>query len=535
MLNSEAELLSELDFGKVIAEDELTELKAYFIETLHWARIQKDEIDIVRGMKGSGKSALYVLMCDHEEELKKHKKTLVVRAENPSGTPVFRSIIHQDPPANERQFIALWKVYFSVLIAQRLRAHGQIGNDAADELFNTLRRADLLSGESWDLSETARHAVRFVKRQFSRIGLEASIAVDPSTGMPTPSVAVRVSPTEAEELTVDVDTDRLVRLADDALKGSGLKSWILFDRLDVAFSAEGIAALSEVDFQRKTLALRRTEINALRALLRTYLDLRACEAIRLKIFVRDDVWTDLTKNQRFSEASHIHRETTIEWDRASLAGLVAKRLIRNSSIRALLKIEEQNPKLTRSLEVRVLHRVFPILTHQGRVDPFGKFCSDLEDANGTITPRECINYLSLIRDEEIALLARADEHRPHVHSRDHLFSADAMRAALSKVSQKKLESGIYAEYPELKSKIELLRGCPRILTSSALHRVFELDNTKETAEVRDRLKDLGILKRYIPRPVEFEEQIPASHRDSNFWQVPLIYAEGLGMRVGFML
>ncbi len=58
---SRLELLKQLDFGAQVAEEELNELASYFVETNQWSRMEKGEIDIVRGEKGAGKSAIYSL------------------------------------------------------------------------------------------------------------------------------------------------------------------------------------------------------------------------------------------------------------------------------------------------------------------------------------------------------------------------------------------------------------------------------------------------------------------------------------------
>jgi hypothetical protein len=59
-----------------------------------------------------------------------------------------------------------------------------------------------------------------------------------------------------------------------ALKESGKQIWLLLDRLDVAFP--------------ETHELER---NALRALFRAYRDLAEHDAIKLKIFLRSDIWS----------------------------------------------------------------------------------------------------------------------------------------------------------------------------------------------------------------------------------------------------
>jgi hypothetical protein len=51
------DLLKKMSFGVEVAEEEVNELASYFVETNQWSQMANGEIDIVRGEKGSGKSA----------------------------------------------------------------------------------------------------------------------------------------------------------------------------------------------------------------------------------------------------------------------------------------------------------------------------------------------------------------------------------------------------------------------------------------------------------------------------------------------
>lgn len=62
-------LLKAISFGERVAEDETAALAKYFVETDQWERILKGEIDVVRGEKGSGKSAIYSLLIARADEL----------------------------------------------------------------------------------------------------------------------------------------------------------------------------------------------------------------------------------------------------------------------------------------------------------------------------------------------------------------------------------------------------------------------------------------------------------------------------------
>ena len=85
-------LLKQLSFGSQVAEEEIQHLANYFVETDQWNRIINGEIDIVRGEKGTGKSAIYLLLGENSNHLF-DDGVLLVNAENPRGTTVFKKIL----------------------------------------------------------------------------------------------------------------------------------------------------------------------------------------------------------------------------------------------------------------------------------------------------------------------------------------------------------------------------------------------------------------------------------------------------------
>src|ERR1700729_1798891 len=111
------DLLRGLSFGARVAEEETAELAKYFVETDQWNRIFRGDIDIIRGDKGAGKSAIYSLLVAKTNDLF-DKGILLVTAERPRGATVFKDLI-ADPPTSENEFIGLWKLYIVTIIAQQ--------------------------------------------------------------------------------------------------------------------------------------------------------------------------------------------------------------------------------------------------------------------------------------------------------------------------------------------------------------------------------------------------------------------------------
>ena len=85
--------------------------------------------------------------------------------------------------------------------------------------------------------------------------------------------------------------------------------WLALDRLDEAF-----------------IGYPDVEIPALRALLRTYLDLLAFSNISLKIFVRHDMFTKISRGG-FVNLTHVNaRKADIMWYEEDLRALICRRI-----------------------------------------------------------------------------------------------------------------------------------------------------------------------------------------------------------------
>src|SRR5262245_47542402 len=111
-------VLRDVRFGERVAEDEVDRLASYFVETDHWRRLFSDQVDIVYGPKGAGKSALYSLLVAKKSDLF-DRGILLAPAENPRGAPAFKDLVI-DPPISEREFISLWKLYLACIVSGAL-------------------------------------------------------------------------------------------------------------------------------------------------------------------------------------------------------------------------------------------------------------------------------------------------------------------------------------------------------------------------------------------------------------------------------
>lgn len=306
------EVLRNLKLGSRVAEDEADTLAGYFVETDQFRRLIRGEIDVIFGPKGAGKSAIYSALLGRSDEMFDAGVTLV-SGEIPRGTPAFRDVV-TDPPTSEAEFTAIWKFYVLSLVSKLLDDFDIRGGSAG-----TVREAlsaEGLTQEQGGLRGLVQRVRTYVAGLLRPESVESEIRLDPLTGAPV-GIVGRITlgePTADARRAGFVSADDLLQMADSALHDAAFEVWVLFDRLDVAFADN-----------------RELEANALRSLFRVYLDMLGLSSLKLKIFLRSDIWRDIT-SEGFREASHITRTVTISWSEQTLLNLVVQRLISNDQL-----------------------------------------------------------------------------------------------------------------------------------------------------------------------------------------------------------
>ena len=487
------DLLEHLTIGRRVAEEESDELASYFVETNQWRKMLAGDVDIVFGPKGSGKSAIYATLLDRSRQLL-DKKVVLVSAENPRGAPAFRDLV-ANPPASEAEFVSLWKLFILSLVGQALVQH-EVKGEAARRVRSTLHDAGLLPGRLVTLRTIVRAAREHARRLMHAEALETTLNVDAQTGLPT-SVSARITlaePSSRQRLAGFVTADELLELANQALLDAGLTVWILFDRLDIAFAES-----------------RKLEARGLRALFKVYLDMMALRAIRLKLFLRTDIWRAITA-KGFREASHITRQTTLAWGEPSLLNLVVRRLLRNPPLTAAYGIAEPDVLASADRQREFFDRLVPdqVDTEADR-RTFEWLVDRIRDGTRQAAPRELIHLLQLARDAQLERLERGEPEPPG----ELLFSPEAFQDALPEVSRARLEQTIFAEYPDSRSFLLALEQQRTDQTLTTLAGIWQVD--EDTASViATGLVELGV----------FEQR--GTRTNPSYW-VPFLYQSALGM------
>jgi len=202
------EVLKKITFGQRVAEEETDLLAQYFVETDHWQQLFSDVVDVVYGPKGSGKSALYSLLVGRKTELF-DRGILIVPAENPRGATAFRALL-TDPPASEREFIALWKLYIACLVSATLEDYG-ISDERAKELQNCLQESGLRPKQR-NLQGILSAAFGYVKRLLRPKAVEGSMQINPISQTPSGITAKIIfdEPSTLQTAEGKISVDRLL-------------------------------------------------------------------------------------------------------------------------------------------------------------------------------------------------------------------------------------------------------------------------------------------------------------------------------------
>jgi hypothetical protein len=484
------QLLKTISFGARVAEDEAAVLEFYFVETAQWEKIYRGDVDIVYGPKGAGKSALYSLLLARQDALF-DRNVILVAGENPRGAPAFRDL-NDDPPSSETEFVLMWKLYFLVLIADAFATYG-ITNDPARQLIKALSDAGLVKGNQ-PLASVVRAVLDYVRSWMNPERIETEVDTDPSTGGITYRGSIIPREVSATRRLPDaISVDRLLDLADEALRHAGYSIWLLLDRLDVAFIENEVL-----------------EENALRALFKAYRDVADKANFRPKVFLRTDIWKRITQ-KGFREASHITATETVSWEKNSLVSLIVRRAIKNPELCKLYNVDSDKIAASFAEQLALFEQIFPKQVDSGERKPstIDWMLTRTQDGTKQTAPRELIHLLNSILAEEIRRLEIGTTEAEG----DKLFSRQAIKDGLIPVSTARLEQTLYAEYPSLKPWIEQLEGGKAEYNLGSLADHWSL-TVEEASTFAQRLVEVGFF------------EVRGSREEPTFW-IPFLYRDAL--------
>jgi len=476
-------LVQMVSLGASVAEFD-DDLDKYFIETDTFASVVSDAGDIISGDKGTGKTAIYRILKRNYRAYPRLENVEIVDAFNPQGDPVFQRLTY-GPDLTEDQYRTFWKAYLLSLVGNWLISIYEASyNDEMRELQNTLCYLGL-SATDVTPETIFGNLHSLVTRLTKPASVELGMTVT-ETGMPVVTPKVELGPTR-EQGDVIYNGDFLGVL-DRAIRATDLTVWVLFDRLDEAFSGR-----------------QDVEVPALRALLRTYLDLTNLGNLKLKLFLRKDLFRRVTKGG-FVNLTHINaRKIDIVWDDEDLIDMVVRRILQNGELGKILGDTEDND--------RVFSLLLPEQIDVGDRKPTTKtwIMGRIRDGNNNRPPRNMIDLLNKARESQI----RREQRAPREIDPDSgpIIEADSMKRAFTQLSEQRVQDTLLAEAADLAEVIQQFRDGKSEHNPDSLRAT--IGAVQDYAQTVQSLVDIGFLE-------EFGQN----------YKVPMLYRDGLRIKQG---
>lgn len=479
-------VLQALRLGSSVAEHDEA-LVRYFVETETFRRLVNDGGDIIAGDKGTGKTALYRILKERYRERPELADVEVIPAFNPQGTPVFQRLLETDA-LNELQYIGVWKAYFLSLAGNWiLGIYGEPDwTESMRHLDQLLTATELRSADD-SASTIFSKIANLVKRIFRPKSIEGS-ATFTETGLPIVTAKVDFlddSKLEHEGGHRYVRYDDALSLLNAVLQELDLKVWLILDRLDEAFQSRPSH-----------------ETPALRALLRTYLDLQDLRQVRCKLFIRRDLFRRIIRGG-FVNLTHINaRKIEILWDTEDLFELLSRRVKDSQEFSELTGLHESADA------AEVFRTLFPDQVDQGNRKPvtWNWMMQRIRDGNNVRPPRNLIDLVTRAQDSQL----REEDRSPRSFEvGTPLIGSEALKRGLDSLSETRVEDTLLAE-----AGAEAAELIERFRDGKAEHNTASL---------------LGLLGETYAADAKSLEQLGFLEPVGSNWKIPMLYR--FGMRV----
>ena len=484
-------LLDQFDIGASTAEKDPL-LESAKIDTQEFYDLyHHDRIDIIRGIKGAGKTALYRVFYFLRDFMVEKKNLHCIFGVEATGDPVFRLYKDNFEKFNEIEFENFWGVYFVSLTYNLIFTSQSILNKLSSKDIEEIDR--ILNNMGLEIEKTSfkiRDIIGSILGEFKRFRGGIDVAVD----MENPAV-VTFKPTlkfidkklpdiSKQPIYLAEYKEKIIKI----LKKNDIKIWLMLDRLDEVFP------------HRSSI-----ELNGLKGLLKAAYNFTDPN-LRIKIFLRDDILDYLTEGG-FTALTHVvdRCSSTMMWSRDDIIYLVIKRICENKSFVYEYEIDKDLIDKDKKYREELFHKIFPPTIGKSRtIDWLYKNCSD---SNGNVTPRDIIDFF------KFAKAIQFNKFKLNPSELDYLLDEDTFKTGLEKLSEHKKVTFLFAEFPHFKSTLLRFEGKHLELTQELLQKMLGKDWIKKV----DELSSIGFIGKI--------------HKKGTF-KIPEIWRKGFNMRRG---
>jgi cellulose biosynthesis protein BcsQ len=456
LTNSETEtrweIIESLEFPDVNAAEVDQKFKLLFQRTNDFEKFLDHATCLIRGRKGTGKTALYWLFLkytSYAQELARGRldNTVFLSAHGryqksrPSRNEF--QFIHQHLQENSGTWEAFWRAYLLLRCYQENLFTFPKGNKS--EKFTPIKSIlTNLDPEIWQSENT------LALLELSRY-----------------------------ELTLLVKDAINIIIHEEAKKKSQ-KVWFLYDDLDEDFPEAG--------------EVRQSALSGLFQLVQSC-DANRLTEIRFKIFLREDIWNRLI----FDNKSHFTgRDIMLQWTRVDFLRLALRQSIQSPDFKNL--VDRFSPIAVESIDQSSEDEIDKALEllwgSRRRTGNKAKYVSRwvyerLTDSSGTTFPRSLSILLTGAKEQELSYQGKPSIQTPI----DRLLRSKSLEIGLKKASEKRCDE-IKEEYRHLTKFFDSLKQKSALLPKDELHSIWQesAQDIADFEEFTSFLTEIGIIE-----------------------------------------
>jgi MinD-like ATPase involved in chromosome partitioning or flagellar assembly len=400
-------------------------LRDLFQRTADFDRFLEANTCLIRGRKGTGKSALYELLLKHRDVARELANKRLDNVTCFSGHGGFRI----RPTSDEFQFIhqqieqvgsweAFWRFYLLLRIYLDDNLSSLLKNNK-DGKFKSLQAAfnDISRGDGWPTERTQALIGMARDNKLNLLAMDA------------------------------------LYLINEQLKKNGRIFWFLYDDLDEDFLEKG--------------RVREVALTGLFRLVQAS-DARRLLSIRFKIFLREDIWNRLT----FDNKSHFNgRDIILQWTRVDFLRLALRQAQQSKEFKDLLDHITPIASIDQADE-ESLEQALQLLWGSRREQNLkSKYVSRwvydrLTDSTSTTFPRSLNILLTAAKEYELK------NYRLPPAFADRLLMPKSLNEGLLKASAQRCNE-IREEYPQLRSFFDSLVNVEMLLSEEVLQELWQ--------------------------------------------------------------
>jgi MinD-like ATPase involved in chromosome partitioning or flagellar assembly len=433
VLNIEQRLpiIESLQFSEVNAADQSQDLSLLFQRTTDFERFLDDTTCLIRGRKGTGKTALYLLFLQHKnvaQNLAHGRLDNIVflsahgrfKKSRPSRDEF--QIIHQTLQEKSGTWEAFWRAYLLLRCYQEnLFKFPQIKKGAKfSQLKTTINN---LPRERWQ-SECTQALLELSTNSQLRLIVKDAVSI----------------------------------LLNEQAKDNSQKLWFLYDDLDEDFPESG--------------EVRQQALTGLFQLVQSCDANRLITEIRFKIFLREDIWNRLS----FDNKSHFTgRDIILQWTRIDFLRLALRQAIQSEDFKNL--VDRVSPVAVESIDQaneQAIDKALELLWGSrrrggNRAKKVSRWVYErLTDSSGTTFPRSLSILLKEAKEQELNYKGESSSKL----RTDRLLQGKSLEFGLKKASEKRCEE-IKEEYPNLTIFFDSLKGKSGFLSKEQLQEIWQ--------------------------------------------------------------